>query len=219
MRHLVPIEIFESAAVPVVAVDTGGTVRYANRALADRFVPDGELAAGRSCWTMARLCLADGRPFCRRDCPLRRAAGAGRVPAAMRLFIPAGGAAPEPLTLLNLLVPPAGVNGPLLLHLLMSGDQPAVDEHPAGDTPADVRRAGVRPGGRLHLLTPRELDVLEGLAAGLDAVTVADRLAITLNTARNHIRSILAKLRVHRQLDAVLLLLGPTRASAKPTVR
>jgi DNA-binding NarL/FixJ family response regulator len=56
-------------------------------------------------------------------------------------------------------------------------------------------------------LTPRELEVLQALAEGLDSQGVADRLFITLSTERNHVASILAKLGVHSQLQALVFAL------------
>jgi DNA-binding NarL/FixJ family response regulator len=64
----------------------------------------------------------------------------------------------------------------------------------------DERRA-------LAELTPREREVLHALAEGLDSRRIADRLQISLRTARNHINSILVKLGVHSQLQAVVLAL------------
>ncbi|HWM59589.1 MAG TPA: LuxR C-terminal-related transcriptional regulator [Pseudonocardia sp.] len=57
-------------------------------------------------------------------------------------------------------------------------------------------------------LTPRELDVLDLLAEGHRAVTIADELVLSLTTVRSHIRSILLKLEVSSQLEAVALLRG-----------
>ncbi|WP_232664511.1 response regulator transcription factor [Pseudonocardia sp. TRM90224] len=53
-------------------------------------------------------------------------------------------------------------------------------------------------------LTPREAEVLERLGEGRDAAGVADELGISLYTARDHIKSIMAKLGVRTQLDAVV---------------
>jgi DNA-binding NarL/FixJ family response regulator len=53
-------------------------------------------------------------------------------------------------------------------------------------------------------LTPREVEVLRALAAGLDSQAIADRLYISVRTERNHVASILAKLGVHSQLQAVI---------------
>jgi DNA-binding CsgD family transcriptional regulator len=59
----------------------------------------------------------------------------------------------------------------------------------------------------IESLTPRELEVLRALGAGLDSQAIADRLHISLRTERNHVARILAKLGVHSQLQAVLLAL------------
>jgi DNA-binding NarL/FixJ family response regulator len=56
-------------------------------------------------------------------------------------------------------------------------------------------------------LTPREREVLRALAEGLDTQQLADRLQISIRTARNHINNILMKLGVHSQLQALVLAL------------
>jgi DNA-binding NarL/FixJ family response regulator/signal transduction histidine kinase len=54
-------------------------------------------------------------------------------------------------------------------------------------------------------LTPRERQILQALADGLNSQQVAHRLHISIRTARNHIARILAKLDVHSQIQAVLV--------------
>lgn len=56
-------------------------------------------------------------------------------------------------------------------------------------------------------LTPREREVLQALAEGLDSHAIADRLQITTRTQRSHVANILTKLGVHSQLQAVLFAL------------
>ncbi|MEA2395121.1 MAG: hypothetical protein QOJ82_3012 [Solirubrobacteraceae bacterium] len=56
-------------------------------------------------------------------------------------------------------------------------------------------------------LTPREREVLQALGDGLDSQAIARRLGISTRTQRNHVASILAKLGVHSQLQAVLFAL------------
>lgn len=56
-------------------------------------------------------------------------------------------------------------------------------------------------------LTPREREVLRALAAGLDSKGIAEQLHISLRTERNHMASILAKLGVHSQLQALVFAL------------
>jgi DNA-binding NarL/FixJ family response regulator/signal transduction histidine kinase len=56
----------------------------------------------------------------------------------------------------------------------------------------------------LARLTPREREVLQALAEGLDSQAIADRLHVTLRTERNHVANILSKLGVHSQLQALV---------------
>jgi PAS domain S-box-containing protein len=59
----------------------------------------------------------------------------------------------------------------------------------------------------LSRLTPRELEVLQLLADGLDSRAIAEKLHITVRTQRNHVASILSKLGVHTQLQALVFAL------------
>jgi PAS domain S-box-containing protein len=59
----------------------------------------------------------------------------------------------------------------------------------------------------LDLLTPREREVLQGLADGLDSQSIADRLGVAIRTERNHVANILAKLGVHTQIQALVFAL------------
>ncbi len=52
-------------------------------------------------------------------------------------------------------------------------------------------------------LTPRESEVINLLATGKDTQTVARELGISVNTCRGHVKSLLAKLGAHSQLEAV----------------
>jgi PAS domain S-box-containing protein len=59
----------------------------------------------------------------------------------------------------------------------------------------------------IALLTPREKEVLQALADGLDSQEIAKRLQISVKTERNHVASIMAKLRVHSRLQALVVAL------------
>jgi DNA-binding NarL/FixJ family response regulator len=54
-------------------------------------------------------------------------------------------------------------------------------------------------------LTPRELEVLRLMAAGLTPRDISDRLVISPKTVSSHVQRILAKLAVHSRLQAVAL--------------
>ena len=53
-------------------------------------------------------------------------------------------------------------------------------------------------------LSPRELDVLRHLSAGMDTNQIAADLYVSRNTVRTHIKSIYRKLSVSSKRDAVL---------------
>jgi DNA-binding NarL/FixJ family response regulator len=58
---------------------------------------------------------------------------------------------------------------------------------------------------RLTRLSPRELEVLELLAEGMRAASIARHFVVSMPTVRTHIRSILTKLEVGSQLEAVAM--------------
>ncbi len=55
----------------------------------------------------------------------------------------------------------------------------------------------------LPSLTPRQHEVLQLLGEGLTTRAIAARLDVSLDTARNHIRAVLAALDCHSRLEAV----------------
>lgn len=61
----------------------------------------------------------------------------------------------------------------------------------------------VNPGLPRPYLTPRELEILRLMAAGNDVQTNSSTLGISAHTCRGYVKSILAKLGAHSQLEAV----------------
>jgi DNA-binding NarL/FixJ family response regulator len=56
----------------------------------------------------------------------------------------------------------------------------------------------------IEKLTPREKQVLQALAEGLDSKDIAEKLHITIETERTHMVNILNKLGVHSRLQALV---------------
>jgi DNA-binding NarL/FixJ family response regulator len=69
-----------------------------------------------------------------------------------------------------------------------------------------LRRRNAQPAGHdaPSVLTPRELAVLELMGEGLDPRAIAERLHVSIHTTRGYVKSILSKLGVHSQLEAVV---------------
>ncbi|HEY0001716.1 MAG TPA: response regulator transcription factor [Actinoplanes sp.] len=101
-------------------------------------------------------------------------------------FLPKGGALGDVLQALR-----TAHRGGMAIpaHLLSGALNPAAPR--AAPTPA-------------ALLTGRERDVLQLIALGRDARAIANELGISLHTCRGHVKSILAKLDAHSQLEAVM---------------
>jgi DNA-binding NarL/FixJ family response regulator len=66
---------------------------------------------------------------------------------------------------------------------------------------------------RLNRLTDRERAVLERLARGQRAQSISDEFRVSLATTRTQIRSVLHKLEVNGQLEAVALINEYRRAT------
>ncbi|HET9989272.1 MAG TPA: response regulator transcription factor [Kofleriaceae bacterium] len=59
------------------------------------------------------------------------------------------------------------------------------------------------PAAAAHVLTPKEVELLALLADGHSYLNAANTLEISINTVRNHVRSIYDKLHVHTKSEAV----------------
>jgi LuxR family maltose regulon positive regulatory protein len=70
---------------------------------------------------------------------------------------------------------------------------------------ARTRRAecGARTEASAMILSPRELEVLRYLGAGLTAEEIAAKSFVAPSTVRSHIKSIYGKLGVHRRVEAI----------------
>ncbi|MBW8732677.1 MAG: response regulator transcription factor [Terrabacter sp.] len=59
--------------------------------------------------------------------------------------------------------------------------------------------------GRLPNLSAREAETLDLLTLGLDVRMIADQMGVSVNTCRAYVKSVLAKLHAHSQLEAVAI--------------
>jgi DNA-binding CsgD family transcriptional regulator len=228
MLSSIPIEAFENADDAVLLADDRGSVRMINRPAELLLGCAGGEALGRPCWEVARLHYRNGVPFCGPSCPVRRQArdNGGRIEKKLLARRRPRGRSLE-LELFTLVVATGKVGRCVVLHLLSpspvpprartgalltSGpEQPDRRRRRAKEVPALSRAADrlspqISAGRRrLHLLSTREREILAALGRGDSTRRIAEELSISPNTVRNHIRSILEKLGVHRRLEAALL--------------
>jgi DNA-binding NarL/FixJ family response regulator len=75
------------------------------------------------------------------------------------------------------------------------------------EVPVARREPFVRDPARVEALgiTPRELDILEAMAAGLSNREIAERLFVSENTVKTHAARLFGKLAARRRTQAVLL--------------
>jgi DNA-binding CsgD family transcriptional regulator len=88
--------------------------------------------------------------------------------------------------------------GAALIHRVL-GARPAINPRAH-----DVTTGSGQPiGDAIERLTPRERQVLDYMAAGLDNRAIAARLRIQYTTVRGHVRAVVAKLGARSRLEAV----------------
>jgi DNA-binding NarL/FixJ family response regulator len=111
----------------------------------------------------------------------------------------------------------AGASGYLLKHTSAAELVQAVEQIHAGGAPMTMQIARKfinyfqqlqKPASELGNLTPREREVLNLLARGYLYKEIADSLGISINTLRNHLRTIYDKLHVHSRTEAAVKYLG-----------
>jgi DNA-binding CsgD family transcriptional regulator len=145
----------------------------------------------RPCYDIVDGHDLDGVRFCVRGCPVRRAASAGRPIDNLTLRVRRGSRGSGLAELSSMVL--SNGDGRILVHMLRF----------AGTGATSDLGGGRRPAEGLHL-TRRETEVLARIAAGAGVKQLAPELSMSATTARTHVRSILRKLGVHRQIDAVL---------------
>jgi len=111
----------------------------------------------------------------------------------------------------------AGASGYLLKHIPAAELIQAVEQVHAGGAPMTMQIARKvinhfqqiqQPASDVEKLTPREKEVLTFLAKGYLYKEIASTLGISINTLRNHLRTIYDKLHVHSRTEATVKYLG-----------
>lgn len=165
------------------AYDAGLTVLSWNEAAERLTGISAETAVGQPCWDVLHGVTERGDLVCHPGCSNARLAREGWPLSCTRMVIatPSGR---KPVSISTITVLRSGEE-PIVLNLMRNG---FVLE--------PTKKAAQR-------LTPRQIDVLQCLAAGQQVKTIAARLGISETTTRNHVAAILRRLGCHSQLEAV----------------
>jgi DNA-binding CsgD family transcriptional regulator len=165
------------------AFDAGLTVVAWNEAAEHLTGIPAESAIGHPCWDVLHGVSERGDVICHPGCSNARLAREGWPLSCTRMLIatPSGRKA---LSISTITVRRTGEE-PIVLNLMRNGL-----------APEPTRKAAQR-------LTPRQIDVLQSLAAGQQVKAIASRLGISETTTRNHVAAILRRLDCHSQLEAV----------------
>ena len=220
------LELLRLSDTPALASDLGGHVLVWNAGAEKLFNRPERLARGRLCHDLLQARDVFGNRFCHERCSVRAMCAKGETIQTFELMlgpttslqvsilrIP-GGAHPESDVIVHLLRP-LDREGRLARELSRLG----LAGLPAGTPkPPDAKSAPAP-------LTIRERGVLGLVAEGLQNKEIADRLDISLATARNHVHNVLEKLGVHSKLEAISLAyregwaLGPRESRSERTDR
>ena len=111
----------------------------------------------------------------------------------------------------------AAIRNPMRGMMVIQGA--AVNELIKDSIPAasKAQRPGEQPaqvGPEAARLTAREQEVLGLMGEGLDPSAIAERLVVSVYTARGHVKNVMMKLGAHTQLEAVVL---ATKAGLLPS--
>jgi len=213
------LDLLAAGDLPAFATDSRNRVVFWNRGAGTVLGRRSEEALGRHCYEV--LCGRDvfGNRLCYPNCPVSAMARADDPISGFEVRVPSartGG--PSPLLRVTILRLP----GPrpdlfTLVHVLQPIDETARVARTT--VPSEAARAldPFRPEAAPPL-TPRETEVLQLVAAGLQNKEIALRLGLSLATVRNHVHNTLAKLDVHSKLEMISMAFrkGWVRKAASP---
>ena len=202
------LDLLSSGDPPAFATDSRERIVFWNRGAATVLGRRSEEALGRRCFEV--VCGRDvfGNRLCYQNCTVSSMARASEPISGFELRVPGPvpGEAPALVHVTILRIPGPRPDLFTLVHVLQPIDYAArVARALAPVESAAPARGPLAPEAEAPPLTPRETEILQLVAAGLQNKEIAARLDLSLATVRNHVHNALEKLDVHSKLEMVSL--------------
>ncbi len=204
-----------------IAIDERGLVVAWNAAAEKLLGRAAAGAIGRPCYELMHGSSPAGRPICGADCAVIALCREGKAARRYEMVAKRPDGTEVWLDVTSVTLDDDG--HPVSVHVLtesVSAKRLAVIAEEVAGRLAESQGAGAsqRPGVAQtpaeaarraigEALTPREVEVLQLVAAGVRTDDIAQRLSLARNTVRNHIQNIQTKLGVHSRVEAVVLAL------------
>ena len=206
-------DCLDAAADAALVISRHGRIAYANPAAQLLFGSAPQALAGASCAHLLQGAHPGSGKVCAEPCPiLQQALNGNPIPAFDFEAHTASGLRWLNVSTLTLRL----ANGFVCLHLFRDVDHQMHIQRAAHQLAATVENTS-RPAP-FPTLTDQEQRILELLALGHSTRQMADSLAISPTTVRNHLQHIMRKLNVHSRIEAVLRSANrPIRLDAKPS--
>jgi DNA-binding CsgD family transcriptional regulator len=178
--------VADSLRAGIAVLDDDAVVRWTNQAwrLAEVGVP--LVATAREGSSLHTLAKADGNPL-----SAAIVAGVAAVTAGAATYVELQSEVGAGRSVMVAITPTRGGRGAVILYAETSAIRTI-----AAPLAFDETRIAER-------LTPRELEVLSRMTAGLGNRAIASELGIEYTTVRGHVQSVLAKLGARSRIDAV----------------
>ena len=198
------MDLLAAGDPPAFATDSRERVVFWNRGAATVLGRRSDEVLGHRCYEV--LCGRDvfGNRLCFQNCPVSTMARADEPISGFEVRVPS--LRPDGQTLL-LHVTILRIPGPrpdlfTLVHVLQRIEEAARSARTLG--PLEATRALGPPRPEVAPpLTPRETEVLQLVATGLQNKEIAQKLGLSLATVRNHVQNTRTKLDVHSKLEMI----------------
>ncbi|HEY5096151.1 MAG TPA: LuxR C-terminal-related transcriptional regulator [Candidatus Eremiobacteraceae bacterium] len=195
-----------------VAVDNRGIIVAWNDAAEQLLGWTARHALGKPCHEVMHGSTPAGAPVCSRDCAIVQLCREGKAARRFEMVANRPDGADVWLDVTTVTVDDEGQS--VAVHVLcesvasrrMAAVAEDVAHRLANARPDAATEENAQPDLR-RVLTPRELDVLQLLAAGLSTDNIGRQLGLSRATVRSHVQNLLPKLGVHSRIEAAVVAL------------